>query len=397
MGLQFTPSSEEAAVEVTSINPESVSVVAVVDEPVQTFDMVKTAEQIKTDLVKQQQVQKLVDSVNINDVNSIVKFGSEAATEISKASDQVLQSMNLSQVNNSGTLLQDLAEIMDQFDAKELSDEGKKGFLASLKKKVESLLAKYQHMGVAVDRVYVQLTKYEKEIQEANTKLESMFRANIGFYKDLTLYILAGEQACVEIDKYIEDYRKKLAESPDSGAVAMDLQTLEQTRSIFEQRVMDLRIAENVAMQTIPMLKAMQFSNLNLIRKIDSAFIITLPVFKQALAQAVMLKRQRIQAESMSALDEKTNELLLKNAQNTVLQTKYTTQLASGSSIKVETLEQTWQTIVSGIEETQQIQEAAKIKREEDTKRLASLKEEYRVKMNTLGQKSQAMIGTQGI
>jgi uncharacterized protein YaaN involved in tellurite resistance len=397
MGLQFTPSSEEAAVEVTSINPESVSVVAVVEEPVQSFDMVKTAEQIKTDLVKQQQVQKLVDSVNINDVNSIVKFGSEAATEISKASDQVLQSMNLSQVNNSGTLLQDLAEIMDQFDAKELSDEGKKGFLASLKKKVESLLAKYQHMGVAVDRVYVQLTKYEKEIQEANTKLESMFRANIGFYKDLTLYILAGEQACVELDKYIADYRKKLEQSPDSGAVAMDLQTLEQTRSIFEQRVMDLRIAENVAMQKIPMLKAMQFSNLNLIRKIDSAFIITLPVFKQALAQAVMLKRQRIQAESMSALDEKTNELLLKNAQNTVLQTKYTTQLASGSSIKVETLEQTWQTIVQGIEETQQIQEAAKIKREEDTKRLATLKEEYRVKMNALGQKSQAMIGTQGI
>jgi uncharacterized protein YaaN involved in tellurite resistance len=305
--------------------------------------------------------------------------------------------MNLSQINNSGTLLQDLAEIMDQFDSKELTDEGKKCFLASLKKKVEGLLSKYQHMGVAVDRVYVQLTKYEKEIQEANTKLEEMFRANIGFYKQLTLYILAGEQACVELDKYIADYRKKLAEDPDSGAVAMDLQTLEQTRSIFEQRVMDLRVAENVAMQTIPMLKSMQFSNLNLIRKIDSAFIITLPVFKQALAQAVMLKRQRIQAESMSALDEKTNELLIKNAQNTVLQTKYTTQLASGSSIKVETLEQTWQTIVKGIEETQQIQEAARVKREEDTKRLATLKEDYRVKMNTIQAKVQPLIGQTGV
>jgi uncharacterized protein YaaN involved in tellurite resistance len=392
MGLQFTPSSEmgEQGEAATSINPDSV--VAVVDEPVQTFDMVKTAEQIKNDLVKQQQVQKLVDSVNINDVNSIVKFGSEAATEISKASDQVLQSMSLSQINNSGTLLTDLAEIMDQFDSKELTDEGKKGFLASLKKKVEGLLAKYQHMGVAVDRIYVQLTKYEKEIQEANGKLETMFRSNIGFYKELQLYILAGEQACTELDTYIADYRKKLAETPDSGAVAMDLQTLEQTRSIFEQRVMDLRIAENVAMQTIPMLKAMQFSNLNLIRKIDSAFIITLPVFKQALAQAVMLKRQRIQAESMSALDEKTNELLLKNAQNTVLQTKYTSQLASGSSIKVETLEQTWQTIVQGIEETQQIQEAARLKRLEDTKRLQSLKEEYKVKINAIQNRTQPLL-----
>ncbi|MDR0946769.1 MAG: toxic anion resistance protein [Ruminococcus sp.] len=384
MALQFTPASEQPAeAEVTGI-----AAPAALAEPEQTFDMVKTAEQIKADLVQTEQVNKLVATININDVNSVVTFGTEVATEISKASDQVLSSMSLKQVNDSGVLLQELSAVMEQFDAKDLTDDGKKGFLASIKKKLEGLLAKYQNMGVSVDRIYVQLNKYENEIKESNVKLETMFRANLQYYKDLQLYILAGEQATKEIDDYIIDYRKKLAEKPDSGAVAMDLQTLEQTRAIFEQRVMDLKIAENVAMQTVPMLKSMQFSNLNLIRKIDSAFIITLPVFKQALAQAVMLKRQRIQAEAMSALDEKTNELLIKNAQNTVNQTKYTTQLASGSSIKVETLEQTWQTIVAGIEETQKIQQEAKQKRTEDAKRLAQLKEDYRIKMNDLNQKA---------
>ncbi|MDR0904260.1 MAG: toxic anion resistance protein [Ruminococcus sp.] len=380
MALKFTPTTELEAAEKAAEN-DSTAVIAV---PEQDFSMVKTAEEIKADLVRTEQVNKLVSQININDVNSIVTFGSDVATEISKASDQVLNSMNIKQINDSGTLLQNLAEIMEQFDAKELTDDGRKGFLASIKKKLEGLLAKYQNMGTAVDKIYVQLTGYETEIKQANSKLEQMFRANLGYYKDLTLYILAGEQACTEIDAYIDEYAKKLQTSPDSGAVAMDLQTLEQTRAIFEQRVMDLKIAENVAMQTIPMLKAMQFSNLNLIRKIDSAFIITLPVFKQALAQAVMLKRQRIQAESMAALDEKTNELLIKNAQNTVAQTKYTTQLASGSSIKVETLEQTWQTIVNGIAETQQIQADAKAKRTEDSRRLAELKEDYRIKMNQL-------------
>jgi uncharacterized protein YaaN involved in tellurite resistance len=389
MALKFTPSEEIVNPEATVIDVTAVPVTSVTaTAPEQEFSMVKTAEQIKNDLVKTEQVNKLVSEININDVNTIVTFGSEVATEISKASDQVLNSMNLKQINDSGTLLQNLSEIMDQFDSKELTDEGKKGFLASIKKKLEGLLAKYQNMGVAVDKIYVQLTGYETEIKQANSKLEQMFRANIGYYKDLSLYILAGEQACTEIDAYITEYRKKLEDSPDSGAVAMDLQTLEQTRAIFEQRVMDLKIAENVAMQTIPMLKAMQFSNLNLIRKIDSAFIITLPVFKQALAQAVMLKRQRIQAESMAALDEKTNELLLKNAQNTVNQTKYTTQLASGSGIKIETLEQTWQTIVNGIAETQQIQDQARAKRTEDAKRLEALKEDYRVKMIESGKKT---------
>ncbi|MDR0903378.1 MAG: toxic anion resistance protein [Ruminococcus sp.] len=380
MALKFTPTTELQAAESTI----DVGTTAVATVPEQEFSMVKTAEEIKADLVRTEQVNKLVSQININDVNSIVTFGSDVATEISKASDQVLNSMNLKQINDSGTLLQNLSEIMEQFDAKELTDDGRKGFLASIKKKLEGLLAKYQNMGNAVDKIYVQLNGYETEIKQANSKLEQMFRANLGYYKDLTLYILAGEQACTEIDAYIDEYAKKLQTSPDSGAVAMDLQTLEQTRAIFEQRVMDLKIAENVAMQTIPMLKAMQFSNLNLIRKIDSAFIITLPVFKQALAQAVMLKRQRIQAESMAALDEKTNELLIKNAQNTVNQTKYTTQLASGSSIKVETLEQTWQTIVNGIAETQQIQADAKAKRTEDSRRLAELKEDYRLKMNQM-------------
>lgn len=121
----------------------------------------------------------------------------------------------------------------------------------------------------------------------------------------------------------------------------------------------------------------MQFSNMNLVRKINSAFIVTLPVFKQAIAQAIMLKRQRIQAEAMSALDAKTNEMLLRNAQNTAEQSKITARLASGSSIKTETLEKTWQTIVSGIEETKQIQENARKQRIEDQKKLEAIKDDF--------------------
>lgn len=119
---------------------------------------------------------------------------------------------------------------------------------------------------------------------------------------------------------------------------------------------------------------------MNLVRKINSAFIITLPVFKQALAQAIMLKRQRIQAEAMSALDEKTNEMLIKNARNTAEQSKLTAQLASGSSIKIETLETTWRTIVNGIDETKRIQEDARRKRVDDQKRLEAIKTEFNQK-----------------
>ena len=135
-------------------------------------------------------------------------------------------------------------------------------------------------------------------------------------------------------------------------------------------------------MQTVPMLKTMQYSNVNLVRKIDSAFIITLPVFKQSLAQAVMLKRQRVIAEGMKALDDTTNRLMVKNAENTVNQSKMIAQMANGNSISVDTLEKTWQTIVNGIEETKQIQDDARARRKQDSERLQQLKDDYRRKMN---------------
>ena len=131
-------------------------------------------------------------------------------------------------------------------------------------------------------------------------------------------------------------------------------------------------------MQSIPMIKTMEYSNMNLVRKINSAFIITLPVFKQALAQAMMLKRQRLQAEAMAALDEKTNEMLIKNAKNTAEQAKMAARMASGSSIKIETLETTWKTIIDGIDETMQIQEEARKQRQEDQVRLGQIKSEFK-------------------
>ena len=121
----------------------------------------------------------------------------------------------------------------------------------------------------------------------------------------------------------------------------------------------------------------MAFSNMNLVRKINSAFIVTLPVFKQSLAQAVMLKRQKIQADALSELDKKTNEMLIKNARNTVEQSKMTAKLASGSSVKIETLETTWRTIMNGIDETKNIQETARKQRVDDAARLENIKKEF--------------------
>lgn len=324
------------------------------------------------------EVDDIVSTIEVYNLETIVGFGGEVASEIAKCSDAVLSGMNMRQIDDSGAMLAALSKIMDKFDIEEIrEDSGFFGRLFSnMRKQLDKILDKYRTMGDEVDKIYVQLKQYESEIKESNRKLEQMFQSNLGYYHELVKYILAGEQGCQEIAAYIDQRRTDLEQSGDQS-IQFELQTLEQAQMMLEQRTHDLRIAENVAMQSIPMIKTMQFANMNLVRKINSAFIITLPVFKQALAQAILLKRQRIQAEAMSALDEKTNEMLLRNAQNTADQSRMTAQLASGSSVKIETLEKTWKTIVQGIDDTRRIQEDARKQRESDTERLRVIQGEF--------------------
>ena len=347
-------------------------------EVVQEYNIQAERERMTRELTNSKEVDDLASQIDVYNADTIVNFGGSVAEEISKCSDVVLNNVNMSQINDSGEMLILLSKIMEKFDMKELEES--KGLFDKIfntaKKQLEKILAKYHTMGEEIDKIYVQLKKYESEIKDSNKNLESMFQTNVNYYNQLVKYILAGEQGIREIEAYIAQRRQDFENTGDNS-IQFELTTLEQAKLMLEQRTQDLRIAENVALQSIPMIKTMEFSNMNLVRKINSAFIITLPVFKQALSQAILLKRQKIQAEAMAALDEKTNEMLIKNAQNTVATSKLTTQLASGSSIKVDTLETTWRTIVNGIEETKAIQEQARRQREEDQVRLNQIKSEF--------------------
>ncbi len=372
MGLDF--SRPASAMTAMAAEPEAKNELAVVEQ----YDIVADREQMNRQLVNSEEVDRIVSTIEVNNLDTIVSFGAEVAEEISKASDVVLNSMNMAQLDETSEMLNVLAKIMDQFDIEEIKDNPSflEKLFGNIRKQLDKILAKYHTMGEEVDKIYVQLKGYEAEIKQSNRKLATMFDANVNYYHDLVKYILAGEQACREIEAYIAQRQQDMQTTGDQS-IQFELTSLNQALMMMEQRTQDLRTAENVAMQSIPMIKTMEFSNYNLVRKINSAFIITLPVFKQALAQAILLKRQKVQAEAISALDKKTNEMLIKNAQNNMEISKQTAKLASGSSIQIETLETTWRTITTGIEETRRIEEDARKKRIDDQKRLEAIKADF--------------------
>lgn len=372
MAINFNKPSE--AVDETAITTQDGT------EVVQ-YDIVDDRKNMEATLTGSAEVDALVSTISVDDMNSIVTFGSEAADEISKVSDTVLNSMSMSALDETSKMMDALSNIMSKFDIDEIQKNptGLQKLFTNAKKQLDKILSKYHTMGEEVDKIYVELKKYEEEIKMSNKTLEAMFNTNVDTYHKLVKYILAGEQACKEIEEYINTRQADFEKTGDNS-IQFELTSLNQALMMMEQRTQDLRTAESVAMQSVPMLKTMEFSNVNLIRKINSAFIITLPVFKQALAQAMLLKRQSIQAESMAKLDEKTNELLIKNAQNTVEQSKRIAAMAGTSSIKADTLETTWHTIMNGIEETKKIQADSKTQRLQDKQKLENIKKEFNEK-----------------
>ena len=339
-------------------------------------DSFQNISEYKQRLRGMREVQALTNEIEIQNTNSIIMFGQHASENISKVSDELLNSMKAVKAEEAGEMLIHLTKIMDKFDIKELENAKESSMMSKLFKGVGNTVAKlfqkYDTMGYEVEKVYVLLKKYENDIRESNSNLKKLYDGNLEFYQQLEKYIVAGEIALEEIDTYINQI--PMDNSIGQEEKQMMIQKLEISKDMLSQRVYDLQIAENVAIQAAPMIQTIQMSNFNLMRKINSSFIVTLPIFKQCLAQAVILKRQEIQAKSIKQLDDKTNELIMRNAANTARQSVEIAKMASGGSVAIETLEKSYETIMKGIEETKAIQEANKVQRRENSTKLENIK-----------------------
>lgn len=328
------------------------------------------------------EVQALTDEININDMNSILQFGQSPSAELSKISDELLSTVKNPNQAEASQMLQQLTAIMDKCDLEELKDhEKQQGIIAKIFKKasdqLEKIFAKYDNVTKDLDKVTVTLRQYENEISKSNKDLERMQEANRNYFTALEKYVAAGELGLVEIDNYKASVEQS-GKSPDE--IRMTIQKLDMMREMLAQRTMDLMVAENVALQTQPMLQTMIMANFNLQRKINSAFIISLPIFKNAIVQAIQLKKQAIQAKAMKDLDEKTNELLLRNAQNTANQSVQIAKLASGQAVDMNTLEQTYAAIQKGIEDTKRITDEMAAERTRNSQTLENMKEDMKTK-----------------
>ncbi|WP_332645396.1 toxic anion resistance protein [Lysinibacillus sp. 54212] len=322
----------------------------------------------------------LASKIDIKNQVAVLEFGKETAKGISTFSDRMLATIKSTNLEKSSALLNNLNKIMDRFDPKEFLEEEKKGgFLKRMfsrsKEQLERILSKYDSMSKEVDAVHREIQKYEVEMKRNTVELENMYDENLNYFHSLSEHVAAIEVKVEELNTELPALQARASEG-DQEAI-LELETVQRSIELLEQRRYDLEMAQQVSFQSAPQIRLMQQGNNHLIGKINSAFVTTIPIFKQGLVHAVTMQRQKLVANSMAELDKRTNEMLVKNAENVRQNSVNIARMAGGPSITIETIETTWQTIMSGIQETKQIQEETIRNREEGRKRIEKLQLEY--------------------
>ena len=330
-------------------------------------------------LKQEPKVQTLAQKIDAKNQIAVLEFGKETATGISTFSDRMLATIKQSNLEKSTTLLNNLNKIMDRFDPKDFQAEQKKGFLKRMfskgKEKLEGILSKYDTMNKEVDAVYTEIQKYEIEMKRNTVQLEQLYDENLNYFHSLSEHVAAIEVKTDELKPQLPSLNAR-ADAGEQMAI-MELETVTRAIELLEQRGHDLEMAQQVSFQSAPQIRLMQQGNNHLIGKINSAFVTTIPIFKQGLVHAVTMQRQKLVSDSMAELDKRTNEMLLRNAENVRKNSVDIARQAGSPSIKIETIETTWQTIMAGIEETKQIQAETVRNREEGRKRIEQLQLEY--------------------
>ncbi|WP_107924655.1 toxic anion resistance protein [Lysinibacillus parviboronicapiens] len=332
----------------------------------------ETAEVTKLQLRQHAEVQQIANRINIKNQLDLMALGKEPSTKLSRFSDQILNMMAKSKVNESGDLLKQLEALMIKFDKKEVIEQ--QSFFSKLfkraPKKDEDLFEKYNLLGRDIEKIHYQFVLMEEALANDNRMLARLYREDLTYYLEIEKYIVATEMKLNEVTTTLMPMYKKQSEAGNQIA-KMELNTLQTITDMLTQKIDELEKSRMVAILAAPQIEMIRNGNSALIEQINSAFITTIPVFKMSIMNAVNEKRQKLQNDSAAAFENRMKQF--GGAHNDVVQ--LSTMMAKQPE-KPQTLEEMWDTIVSGISNYRKLREEHTEQRMKAEQQLMALRNE---------------------
>ena len=283
-----------------------------------------------------------------------------------------------------GDILSELMSKLKDVNPDELSPEKKNFFskmFGRLSSSIQEVMSKYQKTGAQIDRISVKLNQSKEVLLQDLMMLEQLYEKNKEYFHALNIYIAAGELKVEELrTKSIPELKKKAETSGDQMAY-QDVNDMIQFADRLEKRLYDLKLSRQITIQSAPQIRMIQNTNQALAEKIQTSIMTAIPLWKNQIAIALTLIRQRQAVEAQKQVSQTTNDLLLKNAEMLKTNTIETARENERGLVDIETLKKTQSNLISTLEETIKIQQEGRTKRAQAEQELISMENELKQKL----------------
>lgn len=375
--LNPTEAAQEAVPELT-LTPEAP---AAPEAEKKEVEPVKVDESMLTEQEKKA-VNDFAKKIDITDTNLVLNYGVAAQKSVATFSENALSSVRNKDLGEVGETLSNLV-----VEVKGFGQEEKKGFAGLFHKqkdKLELMRAQYGKAETSVNRIVSELEKHQVTLMKDIAMLDQMYELNLKYYKELTMYIIAGKKRLAEVRTgELEELRKKA----EASGIAEDAQAYNdyaQKCERFEKKLHDLELTRMVSLQMGPQTRLLQNNDTLMVEKIQSSLVNTIPLWKSQMVLALGMEHSRQATAAQSAVTETTNELLKKNADMLKMGTIATAKEAERSIVDIETLQHTNEQLVSTLDEVVNIQREGAQKRKEAEVELGRIEGELKQKLMEL-------------
>ena len=328
---------------------------------------------------EQKMVNDFAAKIDIENTNQILQYGAGTQKKMADFSDTALENVKTQDLGEIGELISNVVGELKDFDVQE---EGKFfGFFRKQTSKIENLKNKYDKAQANVEKITDSLQQHQVRLMKDSAMLDKMYEQNLNYFKELTMYILAGKKKLEETrNGKLAEMKNKAAQSglPEDAQAARDL---DEKCSRFEKKLHDLELTRTIAMQTAPQIRLIQNNDTVMVEKIQTTIVNTIPLWKSQMVLALGIAHSAEAAQAQRQVTDITNELLRKNAETLHMATVETAKESERGIVDLETLQKTNADLIQTLDDVMRIQMEGRQKRQAAEMEMHRMEEELKRKL----------------
>ena len=338
----------------------------------------KTEEPVLTP-AEQQMVAEFAAKIDIENTNQILQYGAGTQKKMADFSDAALENVKMQDLGEVGELITNVVSELKDFDVQE--ESGFFGFFKKQSSKIENMKNKYDKAEVSIEKISDSLQQHQVRLLKDSAMLDKMYEQNLNYYKELSMYILAGK-------KKLEETRNgKLAEMKNKAALsglpedAQAARDLDEKCNRFEKKLHDLDLTRTIVMQTAPQIRLIQNNDTVMVEKIQTTIVNTIPLWKSQMVLSLGIAHSAEAAQAQRQVTDITNELLKKNAEMLHMATVETAKESERGVVDLETLQKTNADLIQTLDDVMRIQMEGRQKRQAAESEMRRMEDELKRKL----------------